>query len=218
MAPELYFVMLDSLLDEETFERLLCFVRADKRARIAKQKIRQKAEAMLIGEILAKKVIQERFGVDFNEQKIACTEHGKPYLLNHPEVNFNISHSGNCVVCAVCDVPVGVDVQKIENDRPLVARKVCNEKELVRLEKCSDCTSEFYRLWTQKEAVLKLNGTGIVCGDIKNCLENYNARSKKIEDYWVSVATELDFGDFEIITFEWKLQCARLLDSECKNH
>lgn len=188
MAPKLYLVMVDSPLDGDTFTRLLSLVRAEKRERIIRQKIKQNADAMLVGELLAQKAIQKVFGIAFAEQKIACTKHGKPYLENHPQAHFNISHSGDCVVCAVCDVPVGVDVQKIVDYNPRIARKVCNENELELLKNSEDASSAFSKLWSQKEAVVKLNGTGIAGAGVKNCLAGRVVRSTKFENYWVSVA------------------------------
>ena len=143
---------------------------------------------MLIGEILAKTVIKKTFGIDIAKQEFAYTEYGKPYLSDYRHVHFNISHSGEYVACAVSDKPVGVDIQKIGEYNCDVAKRVCNEKELKQIENSSDKASEFTKLWTQKEAVLKMYGTGIASGDIKNCLDNHNVQSKRIEDYWISIS------------------------------
>ncbi len=66
-----------------------------------------------------------------------------------------------------------LDTQKFIEKRALAI----NDEELI----------EAAKLWTQKEAVLKMHGTGIVGGDIKNCLNNHNVKSERLEDYWVSV-------------------------------
>ena len=142
---------------------------------------------MLIGEILRKSAIKKTFDIDFEKQRVALTEHKKPYLMDYPEAHFNISHSGEYVALAVSDKPVGVDIQKNKEYNYDVAKRVCNEKELKDLEDCIDKASEFIKLWTQKEAVLKMNGCGIANGDIKNCIQNHNVISEKIEDYWLSV-------------------------------
>ena len=39
----------------------------------------------------------------------------KPYLKDYPDIHFNGSHSGEYLVCALSDVPVGIDIQKIDN-------------------------------------------------------------------------------------------------------
>lgn len=173
---------------EENFSSFLKVVSVAKKKRILKQKEQQNACNMLIVEILAKVVIKKTFGIDIAQQEFAYTEYGKPYLLNYPNVHFNISHSGEYVACAVSNKPIGVDIQKIEEYDPDVAKRVCNETELKQIEVSLDKASEFTKLWTQKEAVLKMHGTGIVGGDLKNCLNNHNVQSERIEDYWLSVS------------------------------
>ncbi len=188
MTPEIYLVKVNSPIDENTFQCLLKFVQTEKQERILKQKIKQNADNMLIGEILAKTVIKRTFGIDVAEQKFAYLEYGKPYLSNYPNVHFNVSHSGDYVVCAVFNKPIGVDIQKIGEYNSDVAKRACNEKELKQIENSLDKTSEFTKLWTQKEAVLKMHAIGIARGDIKNCLYNYDVQSKRIEDYWISIS------------------------------
>lgn len=187
MTPEIYLVKVNSPIDENTFQCLLKFVRSEKQERILKQKIKQNADNMLVGEILTKVVIKKTFDLDISQQEFVYTECGKPYLPDYPDVHFNISHSGEYVACAVSDKPIGVDIQKIGKYNSDVANRVCNENELKQIKNGSDKASEFTRLWTQKEAVLKMYGTGIASGDIKNCLDNHNVESEKIEDYWASV-------------------------------
>lgn len=184
----IYIVKIDKSIDENVLKYLLRFVQTEKRERILKQKVKQNTDNMLIGEILAKVIIKKTFGIGIAQQEFAYTEYGKPYLSDYPDVHFNISHSGEYVVCAVSDKPIGVDIQKISEYNSDVAKRVCNEKELEQIENSSDKASEFTKLWTQKEAVFKMHGTGIASGDIKNCLDNYDVQSKRIEDYWMSIS------------------------------
>ena len=87
---------------------------------------------------------------------------GKPYLQNKrnsPEVFFNLSHSGDYVVCAVSEKEVGVDIQKMraEGIEKLADRFFSVEERRI-LQGRQDL---FYRLWTRKEAYGKLTGEGI---------------------------------------------------------
>ena len=43
-------------------------------------------------------------------------EHGKPSIVGHPEIHFNLSHCREAAVCIISDHPVGVDVESV---RPL---------------------------------------------------------------------------------------------------
>ena len=40
-------------------------------------------------------------------------KHGKPFLLEHPQIQFNISHCKNAVLCGIGSKPLGVDVETI---------------------------------------------------------------------------------------------------------
>lgn len=186
MTPEIYVIKVNTPIDENTFQFLLSFVSDEKKERILRNRIQQNADNMLIGEILARFMIKKTFGVSVEEQSFCLDKHGKPFLAEHPDIHFNISHSGEYVACGVSNRPIGIDIQKIGLYKPDLAQKVCTENELAGIESTSNKASEFTRLWTQKEAVLKMNGTGIR-GDIKNCLENFNVDSKKIDEYWLSV-------------------------------
>ena len=112
---------------------------------------------------------------------------GKPYLCNFKDIYFNLSHSGDYVVCVVSNKPVGIDIQKIINVEDLLMRRVCSEKEYEKIIESKDINNEFTKLWTQKEAVLKKSGIGIN-GDLKNCLKNINIQSFKLDNYWLSIA------------------------------
>ena len=187
---DLYAIKLKNAIEPDIFEYLLKFIHFRKKEHILRQKTKQNADNMLIGEILAKVAIKKTFGIDISKQEFVCNEYGKPYLLNYPDVHFNISHSGQYVACAVSDKPVGIDIQKISEYNPAVAKRVCSVQELKCIESSTDKSSEFIKLWTQKEAVIKMHGTGIANTDIKNCLNNENTQSQKIDDYWLSIAEQ----------------------------
>lgn len=86
---------------------------------------------------------------------------GKPSLAHHPNLHFNLSHSGTLAVCAVSDEPVGVDVETICNHGDEVARYCYQPKELDWLSQAPDRAQAFTRLWVRKESYIKLTGTGL---------------------------------------------------------
>ena len=43
------------------------------------------------------------------------TENGKPYIKDHPDIHFNISHTNGAIAVAFSDSPIGVDVEKIRD-------------------------------------------------------------------------------------------------------
>ncbi|MCQ2071246.1 MAG: 4'-phosphopantetheinyl transferase superfamily protein [archaeon] len=84
---------------------------------------------------------------------------GKP-LMRDDTVQFNISHSGNLVVCAVSDRPVGVDVQTIEEfDDGLLAHILTpSEREIFDKNRSNTL---FTDIWASKESYVKAVGTGL---------------------------------------------------------
>ena len=102
-----------------------------------------------------------RFGIgglpafDYNE-------HGKPTLREHPDIHFSISHCREAVGCYVSDQPCGLDIESIRTAKEDLVRHTMNEKEAEAIFSSPRPDVAFTRLWTQKEALLKLKGTGII--------------------------------------------------------
>lgn len=109
-----------------------------------------------------------RYGLDhsgFSTTKVsevALGAFGKPYFEGASGPEFNISHSGLWVVCAMSDQPVGVDVETVVASSVDVARQFAPD-ELALVEQLSgdERTREATRLWTLKESYLKFLGRGL---------------------------------------------------------
>lgn len=87
---------------------------------------------------------------------VAFEKNGKPYFSDVP-IYFSLSHSKGVCAVAVCNRPVGVDIEQ------------CSAKYHPRLMERSFAANErtafdgdFTRLWCRKEAVSKMTGEGIV--------------------------------------------------------
>src|SRR5690606_15909818 len=84
-----------------------------------------------------------------------------PYFVNG-DLKFNISHSGEIVVCAmttICDI--GVDIEKIcpIDWTDFVFQMTESEFEIINTSKNS--LGAFFNYWTQKEAIIKAHGNGL---------------------------------------------------------
>lgn len=87
-------------------------------------------------------------------------EYGRPFIAGGP--CFSISHCREAVAVTVSDTPVGVDVESVRRFDEALVRRTMNEEEQRCIFAAEEPARAFIRLWTQKEAVLKLRGTGIV--------------------------------------------------------
>ena len=87
-------------------------------------------------------------------------DYGAPYIEGGPY--FSISHCKRGIAVAVSENPIGIDIEAIRSFSPDLMRKTMNEDEQQRITSSATPDQEFIRLWTQKEALLKLQGTGII--------------------------------------------------------
>ena len=97
---------------------------------------------------------------------ILRTPLGKPYLEGNP-LYFSISHCRDRAVIALCDKPVGVDIQFIENGAfekyAAILSRLCERER----KDIGTSSARFFRNWTLREAFVKMNG-GSVFAEFKN--------------------------------------------------
>ncbi len=86
--------------------------------------------------------------------------YGRPFL--DPGIDFNISHSGGFVVCAITDKgKTGVDVEKIRPVPLSDFETVMTAGELSAIKIADKPDEKFFEYWTKKESVIKLDGKGL---------------------------------------------------------
>ena len=105
--------------------------------------------------------------------------HGKPFLKGYNNIHFSMSHCNTAAVCAVADFPIGVDVEHLRPYNERLASYTMNEEEYALISSSASPEVDFIRLWTMKEAVVKLSGRGI--NDIKNILTNFSGKISYVE-------------------------------------
>jgi 4'-phosphopantetheinyl transferase len=126
-----------------------------------------------------KKGLQQEYGITENPI-FEYNEHGKPSIVGHPEICFNLSHCKEAVVCVVSDQPVGVDVESIREYKESLVRYTMNDEEIREIEPSENPAATFIRLWTMKEATMKLIGTGI-SNDMKTVIDTTKYKYTTVE-------------------------------------
>src|SRR5205809_7514540 len=112
-------------------------------------------------------------GIPAEKLRFTYGSSGKPVLVGHDGIQFNISHSADLGLFAFApDRPVGVDV---ENERPVrrlldVAQRFMSEEELRSLAEtpAEERNSRFLKSWVVREARLKAQGKGVWDGMAKD--------------------------------------------------
>ena len=156
-VPESDFVREYNRLSEYNKKRISIMRPQDKRRSLA-------------GLILLRKKIAEVYGI--SEYEFTYNENGKPLLSF---CCFSISHSGNYVVCAVSERPVGVDTEVIRDIPFRNDYRLFTLEEVVYVnESEKEHTLRFFEVWTKKEAYIKAKGLKLADGsgiNVLNCID-----------------------------------------------
>jgi len=118
-------------------------------ARASRYKSNTAALQHLIGRLLLRDGLQKIKSNDILES-LSYTNQGKPILAH---TQFNISHSGNIVLCAFSSHgAIGVDVELPGSADPQHLKHSFTDKEWQLIQQDP---AKLYELWTRKEAVIK---------------------------------------------------------------
>lgn len=147
-----------------------------------------KRKESIVAKALLCFMLSQCFGVtDFS---VTCDENGKPYITEG-DVQFNLSHSGDYALCVCGKEKIGCDVEIAKEFKEKVAKRFFCEKEFELLQRITDKSSCFTKLWTLKESVLKYTGQGVSGG-----LDRYDFSEYYIYDSFFSYG--LHFNSFNI--------------------
>ena len=87
-------------------EAALKTISEQRREQALKFKHEQGQRLCVLAYLLLKEGLRQEYGLTDNPI-FEYNEHGKPSIVGHPEIYFNLSHCKEAVVCAVSDKPVG---------------------------------------------------------------------------------------------------------------
>ena len=125
----------------------------------------------------------------FRDLEWQFNEHGKPFIPGGPY--FSISHCKEGIAVAISDEPIGIDIEGIRHADEELIRRTMNEEERLWVTGDGLRNRRFTRLWTQKEAVVKAIGTGIVSFEqLQTILDNgqWALETFETEKYIYSIA------------------------------
>ena len=117
----------------------------------------------LLGEALVRFALKKYWNLTSEDYRIDRGEKGKPFIVGVENVFFNISHSGDYVVCAVSDREIGIDIEKRAKARMEVAGRFFHGEEVAQLKMLEEDKQDqlFFNYWSVKESLLKYIGTGL---------------------------------------------------------
>lgn len=134
--------------------------------------------------------------LDEEHPRLEHDDKGAPYLPDHPDLWVSISHCRTAVAVAVSsEGRVGIDVECRRKIGDGLMERVCTEDELAAVRSAEDSVMAFLQLWTCKEAVLKMRGTGIQgFGSMVDALAASDCTIKDLETDLPDVVASLATG------------------------
>lgn len=148
-----------------------------------------------------------------DSMKLGYNKYGKPYFQSPDNIFFNLSHSGNYVICGVDTEEIGVDVEERGEvyEEILYNCFTLNEIEVIMSHTGQKARELFYDIWTMKESYTKLIGKGLNCSlnrlevlmhkEVKtiNLSEGIVIPVQGIDkDYSFAISTRNEKGDIEV--------------------
>lgn len=120
----------------------------------------QARHASLLGKLLLREALQnEGYCADILNT-IKYTKYKKPYI--ETGIDFNISHSGELVVCAISNEgKIGIDIEKIVPIEVKSFSKIFSAQQWQEISENGGCLERFYYYWTLKESIVKADGRGL---------------------------------------------------------
>lgn len=186
-----YLANVEPLADPQVFETLYRTLPAHRKEKIDGLRF-DKSKRLCMGAWLLLMHGLRAEGITQREIRLTYGPTGKPYLADFPDVYFNLSHSGNHVLCAVSDREVGCDVQKIGSADLGITHRFFSPEECTVIQTApADGQNElFFRFWTLKESFIKNIGKGLSLPLSAFCIrlgeENPSVVQKVLpeEDFW----------------------------------
>lgn len=170
-----------------------------RRQKLLSAKQKQKRQQSMGATLLLERVLAwHGSAIDMLE----ADENGKPKVKG---LCFNLSHSGDYVICAVSKLQVGCDIEQIRPVEKRLEERVLSAEERGSISGLSGeaYDREFLRIWTKKESFLKMKGIGLRVPldtlEIKDC----HMKEYDMTGYRVTVcAEENEFAELAMVTLD----------------
>ena len=136
---------------------------ADEQARASQLQRPQDRRDFVLRRVMLRKLLSRYLGCEMKDVALDASASGKLRLRDDASgLEFNISSSDGRAVFAIArSVQVGIDLERIrpDFDHRDLSERYFSEPERAQLARKP---AEFFRLWTRKEARVKLSGQGLL--------------------------------------------------------
>lgn len=205
-----YSLNCKELVEYDIFLKLTDLISKEKKEKILKYRRAEDAQHSLFANLLSKYLIAKIYNKNFKQIKFKYNDYGKPLLDSEDNIYFNASHAGDYVVCAIDDLNIGIDIERVKDiDLKIAERFFCDEEAEYINHKNINKLDRFYEIWTMKESYIKAIGTGLSTN-----LKNFNVVNK---DGYITYKKDNYYFKKFFIDNDYKLSiCSKRKDIICE--
>lgn len=212
----IFFTSFENPLKQGLFSDYLSLLSPELREKNSRYIRWQNRHSHLFGKLLLLEALR-RYGIKRDVWKhVEYNSYQRPYLTLH-EYDFNISHSGNYVMCAIGKhVRLGVDIEENRNVNLENFKNIMTPDQWGEINNANCPLKEFYKYWTIKESVVKADGRGFSIPldklEVKNNTVQYEDRSWFVNEfefvggYSAALATN-QLSEFKIKEIDFYKSC-----------
>ena len=146
----------------DSFSKILSSEEYTRASRYHQQKDRQR---FIVSRIALRFLLARYSNIDPGKIEFAIDSNKKPFMQNviAPDLNYNVSHSGDWIIIAFSDSGIGADIEMIDNvfSYAEILQQNFSREEVFFISDGKQQSENFYLLWTRKEALLKATSKGI---------------------------------------------------------
>lgn len=199
---------------------------AAEQARAARFTFARHRTRFIAGRSALRRLLAQRIGRPERELHIEEGLHGKPFLAEAPQLQFNLSHSDGVGLLAVanpqpcCTQAVGIDVELVRpvSDALALAEANFDLDERAVLAELPDGERDraFLVGWTRKEACLKAHGSGFSGAVVPPTGLALDARAVRWNDAQDRASYKASVVSFELAQVGAIVSVARLMGSRMR--
>ncbi len=158
---KIYYTIFENALPQSSFSAYLSALSFELQEKNSRYIRWQDRHSHLFGKLLLIEALKD-YGLESDFWNyVKYSDYSRPYFA-FGEVDFNISHSGGFVICAIGEgIRLGIDVEKNRAINIKNFRSVMNTSQWDEIENAHNPIEIFFKYWTIKESVIKADGRGL---------------------------------------------------------
>ena len=140
------------------------YVSIQRQKRINKYRFERDRISSLVTALMTRMIISKNTGLAEYSLNFQTNKFGKPYLTNLTGYEFSISHTYRKSVFTDYNSSIGIDIETYSNsikEYENIYRNNFTANEVMHINSSVNPFKEFVKIWTSKEAYVKMIGTGL---------------------------------------------------------